>query len=156
MTKSAHKRFVHSCSQLALFFGGYTLDSRCDLRCIIELGEFVLPWSIFVHVPLDSLHQVTEAFSCVVPCALVMHITERSLNGIGPWTIRWQPQQFKAWVTGQPLLDGFGFMNTVVIDDDIDARHCGCSIRGVQQSLEVPKQPIVFSRTKTIQHFAGR
>jgi hypothetical protein len=85
---------------LAMLDGPHALDSRCDLRCIIELGEFVPPWSIFVHVPLDILHQVTEAFSCVVPRALVLHITERSLNGIGPWTIRWPPQQCKTWVTG--------------------------------------------------------
>jgi hypothetical protein len=49
-----------------------------------------------------------------------MDIAERPLNGIGPGTIRGQPQQFKTWVPGQPLLDGFGFMNTIVVDDDID------------------------------------
>jgi len=56
--KSGHERFVHSRGDLGLFLGGYALDRRCDLRCIIELGAFVLPWSICLHVPLDVLHQI--------------------------------------------------------------------------------------------------
>ena len=116
-------RFVHSRRKFGVLLRGYTLDSRCDFRCIIELGELVLPWSIFAYVLLDVLHHIAETFPFVVPCALIMDIAERSLNGIGPWTIRWQPQQHKTGVTGQPLRDGFGFMNTVVIHHDVDACH---------------------------------
>ena len=58
IAKSGHERFVHSRGDLGLFLGGYALDRRCDLRCIIELGAFVLPWSICLHVPLDVLHQI--------------------------------------------------------------------------------------------------
>jgi hypothetical protein len=39
-------RFVHSRCKPRLFLGGYGLDRCCDFRCIIELGELVLPWSI--------------------------------------------------------------------------------------------------------------
>src|SRR5262245_55435202 len=97
-SKSAHMRFVHSRCQLGLFLGGYALDSRCDFRCIIEPGEFVLPWSISVYVLLDVLHQIAETFPFMVPCALVVHIAEGSLNGVGPWTVGRQPEQFKTGV----------------------------------------------------------
>src|SRR5262245_56999934 len=86
--KSAHMRFVHSRCHLGLFLGGYVLDRRCDLRCIIELGECVLPWSMLLHMPLDVLDQVAEAFSPVVACAFVMDIAEDPLNRIGTWTVR--------------------------------------------------------------------
>ncbi len=56
MTKSGHMRFVHSRGKRGLFLGGYAFDRRCDFRCIIEPGELVLPWSIFVHVLLDVLY----------------------------------------------------------------------------------------------------
>ena len=126
-------RFVHSRCKLGLFLCGYALDSRCDLRGILELGAFVLPWSIFVHVLLNILHQVTEAFAFVVPCALVMHLTERPLNRVGTWAVCREPKQRKAGVTGQPLGHGFGCMTTVVIHDDIDARHCRGWLCGIQQ-----------------------
>jgi hypothetical protein len=80
-------RFVHSCCGFELLLSGYALDRRCDLRCLIEPGEFVLPWAILLHMPLDVLYQVAEAFPCVIPCALIMHIAERPLNRIGAWTI---------------------------------------------------------------------
>jgi hypothetical protein len=99
--------------------GGYALGSRCDLRGIIEPGELVLPWAIFLHVLLDVLHQVTEALPFVVPGTLVVHIAERPLTRMSTWTIGWQPDQGKLWMGCQPLLDGFGFMNTVVIDNHI-------------------------------------
>src|SRR5437867_12291319 len=116
-------RFVHSRCKLGLFLDGYALDSRCDLRCIIEPGEFVLPWSIFLYVLLDVLHHIAETFPFMVPCTLVVHIAEHPLNRVGPRTVRRQPAQRKARMTGSPLLDGFRFMHTVVICDHIDARN---------------------------------
>ena len=80
--------FVHSCGNLGLFLGSYVLDRRCDLRGIIELGEPVLPWSILFHVPLDILHHIAEAFPFMIPCALVVHIAEHPLNGVGTRTVR--------------------------------------------------------------------
>jgi hypothetical protein len=86
--KSAPMRFVHSRGKLGLFLGGDALDRCCDLRCIIGLGEFLLPWSIFLHVLLDVLPQITEAFPSVVPCTLVVYIAEYPLNRVGTRTIR--------------------------------------------------------------------
>src|SRR5215217_8341323 len=63
---TAHMRFVHSCCGFELLLSGYALDRRCDLRCLIEPGEFVLPWAILLHMPLDVLYQVAEAFPCVI------------------------------------------------------------------------------------------
>ena len=61
-------RFVHSRRKFGVLLRGYTLDSRCDFRCIIEPGKFVLPWSIGLHVLLDVLHQIAETFPFMVPC----------------------------------------------------------------------------------------
>src|SRR6266699_4339178 len=51
--KSECIRFVHSCCSLGLFFSGYELDSGCDLRLIIEVGQFVQPWSVCLQVPYN-------------------------------------------------------------------------------------------------------
>jgi hypothetical protein len=80
--------FIHSCGNLGLFLGGYVLDRRCDLQCIREVGESVLPGAMLFHVPLDILHQITEAFPLMIPCALVVHIAEHPLNGVGTRTVR--------------------------------------------------------------------
>jgi hypothetical protein len=84
--KSGHMRFVHSRCKLGLFLGGYALDSRCDFRGIIEPGEFVLPWSIFLHVLLDILHHIAKTFPFMVPYTLVVHVAERPLNRVGTRT----------------------------------------------------------------------
>src|SRR5262245_938482 len=99
---------------------GSVLDCRCDFRGIIEMGEFVLPWSMLLQVPLDVLHQIAEAFPLMVACALVTHIAEHTFHRIGPWTVRRSSEQLKTGVMCQPLRDRFGFMTTVVIHDDID------------------------------------
>ncbi len=148
-------RFVHSRCHLRLFLGGYALDCLCDFRGSIKLGEFVLPWSIFLHMLLDVLHQITEAFPFVVPCTLVVYITKRPLNGVGPRTVCRRPEHLKTGVTGQPLFDSFRFMNTVIIRDHIDARYLSSRVRGVQQSQEITKQPIVFTRAESIEQLAG-
>jgi hypothetical protein len=93
-------RFVHSRCKLGLFLGGYALDSRRDPRGIIELGEFVPPGTICLHVLLDVLYQIAETFPFMVPCALVVYIAEHPLNRIGTRTVRWQPEQRKARMTG--------------------------------------------------------
>jgi putative transposase len=147
--------FVHACGNLSLLLSGYALDRRGDLRGIIEMGEFVLPWPIRLYVPLDVLYQIAEAFPCVVACAFVMDIAEDPLNRIGPWTVRREPEQLKTGVACQPLLDGLGFMHTVGIHDARDARDCWRWGGAVQQRQEVTKQPVIFSRPKAIQHLAS-
>src|SRR5262249_40026892 len=72
-----------------------------------------------------------------------MHISERPLNSVSTRTVRWQPQQHKAGVTGQPLCDGFGFMNAVVLQDDIATRHPWCWVSGVQQGQELSQQELL-------------
>ena len=85
--KSGHKRFVHSCGDPGLFLSGDLLDRSRDVRLLIEPGEIVPPWSILLYVPLDILHQIAEAFPCVIACTFIMHIAERSLNWVGTWTV---------------------------------------------------------------------
>jgi hypothetical protein len=147
-------RFIHSRGNFESCLGGSTLDSRGDFRGSIEPGQFVLPCSIGLPVLLDVLHQIAETFPFMVPCALVVPIAERPLNRVGPRTVRRQPEQRKTWMTGSPLLDGFRFMDTVVICDHIDARNLWSRICHVQQGEEFPKQPIVFPRTEAIEQLA--
>jgi hypothetical protein len=59
-------------------------------------------------------------------------------------------------MTGDPLLDGFRFMNAVVIHDNIDTRHLSSRVRAVQQRQEFPKQAIIFTRAEIIESFASR
>ena len=82
MSKSAHMRFVYSRCHLELFFGGYALDRRCDFRSLIELGECGLPWTIFSPRLLYIPHQFIEAFSCVVPGTLVVHMPHARSMGL--------------------------------------------------------------------------
>src|ERR671936_2448642 len=53
----------------------------------------------------------------------------------------------------QPLLDGFRFMNTVVIHHDIDTCDAWSRVGPVQYGQKVAKQPIVFARAKAVEHF---
>ena len=137
-------RFVHSCGHLGLFLSRYTLDHCGDLRGIIEPGEFVLPGAIFLHMLLDVLHQITEAFPLVIARALIMDIAERPLNRIGAWTIGRQPQQHTSGVARQPLLNGFGFMDTVIIDHYREPGHPGGGVGVIEQRQEVTKKRIGF------------
>ena len=155
VTKSGHMRFVHSRCYPGFFLGGYVLDRCRDLRGIIEMGELIRPWSIFLHVPLDVLYQITESFPLVIAGAFVMDIAEDPLNRIGTRTVRRQPEHLKTGVVCQPLFNGFRFMNTVVIGDHIDARNLSSRVRGVQQGQEFPKQPIVFTRPEAVEHLAS-
>jgi hypothetical protein len=47
-SKSECKRFVHSCCSLVVFFSRNALDSGCDLRLLIEMGQLVQPRSVVV------------------------------------------------------------------------------------------------------------
>ena len=69
-SKSGHTRFVHSRGNLGMFLGCYSLDGFRDLRCIIELGEFVLPWAIFLHVPfyISWSQRRTVSADTAMPC----------------------------------------------------------------------------------------
>src|SRR5262249_61002360 len=89
ISKSVHMTFVHSCGNLGLLLSGYVLDSRRDLRGIIEMGEPVLPWAILFHMTLDILHQIAEAFPLVIPCARIVDIAKHPLNGVSTRTVRW-------------------------------------------------------------------
>jgi hypothetical protein len=84
--------FIHSCGNLGLFLGGYGLDRRCDLQGIREVGESVRPGAMLFHGPLDILHQITEAFPLMMPCALVVHLAAHPLNGVGTRTVRREPK----------------------------------------------------------------
>jgi len=106
-------RFVHSRCYPGFFLGGYVLDRCRDLRGIIEMGELIRPWSIFLHVPLDVLYQITESFPFVSAGAFVMDIAADPLNRIGARTVCRQPEHLTTGVAYQPLFNGFRFMNTV-------------------------------------------
>jgi len=69
----------------------------------------------------------------MMPCALVVRLANHPLNGGGAPTVRREPEHLKPGMVGQPLGNGFGFVNTVVIHDHIDMRHAWRGIHGVQQ-----------------------
>ena len=146
--------FVHSRCQLGLFLGSYPLDSRGDFRSIIELGEFVLLWAIVLHVLLDVLPHIAEAFPLVIPCALIMHIAACPLHGMRPGTVCRQPEHRKPGVACSPRCEGFRFMHTGVSRHYRDARNRASRVRGVQQAQESPQPPSVLPRTEAIEPLA--
>jgi hypothetical protein len=148
-------RFVHSRGKLGVFRGGYTLDSRCNLRCIIEPGELGLPWSMFLHVWLNALYQIAGTFPLMVPCTRVVHLAEGPLTGVGPRTVRRQPAHLTTWRTGLLLLNGLRCMNTVVIRAHRDMRHLSSWVRGVRQREALPRQPVVFTRAEALGNGPG-
>src|SRR5262249_14184632 len=128
--------------------GCYGLDGLHGLRCRIELGEFVLPRAIFLHVLFYVLYHIAETFSFVMPCAFAMHIAKHSLHRIGPWTVRRQPEERTTRMACQPRLDGVRFMKTVVIHHDIHTCDAWSRVGTVQYGQKVAKQPMVFTRAQ--------
>jgi hypothetical protein len=51
-----------------------------------------------------------------------MHIADRPLNQVVLGIVGRQKEQRHPGVGGQPLLDGFGFMGSIVIDDHVEPR----------------------------------
>src|ERR1044072_7868392 len=101
-------------------------------------------------MPLDILPHLAQVLPLVIPGTLVVHITKRPLNGMGPRTVRRQPEQRQTGVTGHTLFDAFRFMNTLIIRTTIDTGHLSRRLSGVEQRQELPKQSIVFPRAETI------
>ena len=139
-----------------MLLSGDVLDRCGDLRGIIKMGEPVLPWAMLFHMPLDILPQIAETFPLMSPWTFVVDIAQDPLDGVGPRTVRREPEQRKTWRTGDPLVDGFRFMNAGVLHDNIDTRHLSSRVRAVQQRQEFPKQAILFTRAETIEYFASR
>ena len=81
-SKSFHMRLVHSRCDLQRA-GGQSFDGRRDLGCVIEMGELVLPWTVDGEMLFDIGDQISEPFAAVVAGAVVVHIAEGSLDGVG-------------------------------------------------------------------------
>ena len=75
----------------------------------------------FFHMPLDILHQIAEAFPFDDSVCICLDIAEDPLNRVGTRTVvgTRATSSVDHW---RPLVDGFRFMNTVVIHDHIDTR----------------------------------
>jgi hypothetical protein len=68
---------------------------------------------------LHISEQIGSSAASMVAGAAVMHIAERTLNGIGPRAGGRQQQQPHARVSGQPWRDSFGLMDFIVIHNDV-------------------------------------
>ena len=136
--------------------GAYVLDRCCDFRGIVEMGKFVRPWAMLLHVPLDVLSQVTESLPFVIARAFVREIAADPLKRMSTRTVRREPEQLKTAVACQPLLDGFGFLHTVGSHDDREARHCWRWIGVIPKRQEGTNQPIIVASPKTREHLARR
>src|SRR5262245_33547450 len=67
-------------------------------------------------------HQIREALTLMMTGAAIRHIAERALDRVGTRAIGRQPEQGHPRVTGEPLVNGLGLMNFIVIDHDIESR----------------------------------
>ena len=132
------------------------LDRRYALRGILERGEPVLPWAMLFPVLLDILHQIAEAFPCMMPCPCVMPSAEHPLNGGGTRTGRREPEERTPRVTGAPLLDGCRLMQAGVLHAPSDTRELVRGVRVVQQGQERSQYPMVCTRAEPLQPCASR
>ncbi len=93
-----------------------------DFRRVINLREFVPPWSVSLEMPEYVRHHLTDLRALMVARAFVMHVSKRPLNRVGLRTVRWQEDQFKAGMSGEPGRHRCGRMNAVVVTHHVDAR----------------------------------
>jgi hypothetical protein len=147
-TKSECIGFVHSCSDVGLLLGDEAVDSGCDFRGIIDAGQLVQPWPVFLEVPCASADQVASALACGVPCAFIVHIAKSPRTRVRSGTIRWQPPALKSGVLVQPRRDRFGLLHTVVIHHDRETRHPGLWVRVVQHGQEITNECMGFTGTE--------
>src|SRR5438132_3028340 len=89
-------RFVHARGDLGLLLGGSVLDRCRDLRCIIHMGEFVLPWAMRVPGSLSVLHQIASALPFGVPWARGVDIAQHPRKRVGTRPGRRDPASLKA------------------------------------------------------------
>src|SRR3954452_2310219 len=134
----------------SLFLLPECLQSRCDFRLLIEAGKLIRPGAIPVQMSAYIGDQVAEPFAFVIPCDLVMRVTEDPLDGIGPWTVRRKPQQFEARMSIQPTLDGLRFVNFVVTHDHIDVVIMTSRITDLERVEQISEQRVGFARPGTI------
>jgi hypothetical protein len=86
-----------------------------DRRFVVDVSQVVFPRAIDMQV-LDHIgHQLPQALARVIAGALVMHIAKDALDWVRVGTIRREKEQLKARLLGYPLLNGFGYMNPIVI-----------------------------------------
>jgi hypothetical protein len=106
--------------------------------------------------PLDLLHQITEAFPLVLPCAFGVDIAHDPRAGVGPRPGRREPEPRHTWRTGDPLVDGWRFMATGVSHDTLETGHLSRRGRAVQQRQESPKPAMVLTRAEPRASCASR
>src|SRR3954451_13584174 len=66
-------------------------------------------------MPSRIVYQVPPAFTPMVPGDFIVQIAKAALDGVGAGTVGGQKQQCKAGMLPQPVPDGSGFMDFVVV-----------------------------------------
>ena len=96
----------------------------------------------------NIVHHLVQERPRMVARTFVMHIAERPLNGVSTWAIGGQPQQRKAGMMSQPLRDGFGFMNAIVVHNNGDARDLRGRIGLIEEAQKIPKERVGFAESQ--------
>src|SRR5215203_6101225 len=87
--------------------------------------------------------------------AAVMDIAERTRNRVRAGTVGRQKEQSKSRMARPPLLNGFGFMDLIVIHDDIEPRVLLGGITLIEDPEQITTQGIGFARPKAVVQRAG-
>src|SRR3982751_7102564 len=70
-------------------------------------------------MPSRILYQVPHPFTPMVPGDFMVPIAKAALEGVGAGTVGGQKQQCKAGMLPQPVPDGSGLMDFVVVGDHL-------------------------------------
>lgn len=119
------------------------------------MGELIAPGTIGLAVLLHIADEVLQVGALMIPGAFIMHIPKGPLNRIGPRTIGWEEQQLHTGMTGEPLRNCLGFMNTTVIDDDIQASVLGGRIALLKDGEQRAEQGIGFASAEAVPEGPG-
>ncbi len=97
----------------------------------------------------DIPDQPVQPLPRVVAGAFVMHITEGALYRVRLRAIARQPENLHPRVSPQPLIDGLGLVNFVVVGDHIEASDPRAAAL-LEQCEQLAKEQVVFARPDDI------
>src|SRR5215831_7633375 len=106
---------------------------------------------MLVHI----LRQVPYTFAGMIAGTLVMDITKRPLNRIGPGTVGGYIEQLKPPMHRKPLLDFGSFVDLGVVGDDGKVSKERRGVRAIQGVEQIKKEPGLLAIPHTMGDLPG-
>src|SRR3954451_15376145 len=91
-------------------------------------------------MPSRIVYQVPPAFTPMVPGDFIVQIAKAALEGVGAGTVGGQKQQCKAGMLPQPVPEGSGLMDFVVVGYHIDPFKTMGRVDTIEDVQQIQKQ----------------